>query len=56
MMNLNPIYPFPRTNKRGAGASHNAYPYLLDGLAIDRPNQVWTSEIPDITMAASWSA
>ena len=29
---------------------HKTYPYLLGGLGIDRPNQVWCSHITHIPM------
>ncbi len=51
LMNLSPIYPKPRTSKPGRGAGHKIYPYLLDGLDINRPNQVWASDITYIPMA-----
>lgn len=51
LMDLSPIYPRPRTTKRGTGDGHKVYPYLLDGLSIERPNQVWASDITYIPMA-----
>ncbi len=51
VMNLSPIYPKPKTSKPGRGAGHRVYPYLLDGLDIDRPNQVWAADITYIPMA-----
>lgn len=51
LMNLSPIYPKPRTTKPGRGAGHRVYPYLLDGLDIERPNQVWAADITYIPMA-----
>jgi putative transposase len=35
--------PKPRTTKPAPG--HKIYPYLLRGLAIERPNQVWCADI-----------
>jgi putative transposase len=43
LMGLEPLGPKPRTSKPGKG--HAAFPYLLKGLAIDRPNQVWAADI-----------
>ena len=37
------IYQAPRTTKRHP--QHRVYPYLLKGLAIERPNQVWTADL-----------
>jgi putative transposase len=48
-MGLRALYPKPRTSQPGAG--HTVYPYLLRGLSIDRPNQVWASDICYIPMA-----
>lgn len=31
--------------------AHPIYPYLLRGLAIDRPNQVWCADITYVPMA-----
>ena len=43
VMGLEAIYQAPRTTSRHP--QHRVYPYLLKGLAIERPNQVWTAEI-----------
>ena len=48
-MGLSALYPKPRTSQPGAG--HKVYPYLLKGLSIERPNQVWVSDICYIPMA-----
>jgi len=42
-MGLQAIYPRPRTST--AHPQHKKYPYLLRGLAIVRPNQVWSADI-----------
>ena len=39
----------PNTSKPAPG--HKIYPYLLRGLVIDRPNQVWAMDITYIPMA-----
>jgi len=49
MMGLKAIYRRPRTSKPAAG--HKIYPYLLSGLKITRPNQVWAADITYIPMA-----
>ena len=47
-MGLEAIYRKPRLSKPGPG--HRIYPYLLRGMKIDRPNQVWTSDITYIRL------
>jgi putative transposase len=48
LMGLKAIYRKPRTSKPGAG--HKIYPYLLGGMKITRPNQVWAADITYIPM------
>ena len=43
------VYRRPNTSKPAPG--HRIYPYLLRGLAIDRPNQVWAMDITYVPMA-----
>ena len=47
-MGLYPIYQKPRTSL--PHPEHRVYPYLLRGLSITRPNQVWCSDISYIPM------
>ena len=49
IMGLKAIYRRPRTSKPAAG--HRVYPYLLRGMEIVRPNQVWAADITYIPMA-----
>jgi putative transposase len=49
VMGLSAIYRRPRTSKPAAG--HKIHPYLLRGLEITRPNQVWAADITYIPMA-----
>jgi putative transposase len=43
LMGLEAIYRAPRTSV--PHPDHRVYPYLLKGLALDRPNQVWCADI-----------
>src|SRR5215813_2975119 len=49
-LGLAAIYQRPNTSK--LAAAHKIYPYLLRGLAIERVNQVWCSDITYIPMAS----
>lgn len=49
LMGLKTIYRRPRTSKPTPG--HKIYPYLLSGMAITRPNQVWAADITYIPMS-----
>jgi putative transposase len=47
-MGLEAIYPKPRLSFNGT--EHRRYPYLLRGLKIVRPNQVWSTDITYIRL------
>jgi putative transposase len=48
LMGIEAIYPKKRLSL--ADSRHKKYPYLLRGLTIDRPNQVWATDITYIRM------
>jgi len=49
VMGLVAIYQRPNTSK--AAAAHKIYPYLLSGIANERVNQVWCSDVTYIPIA-----
>ena len=48
-MGIEAIYRRPNTSKPAPG--HKIYPYLLNKVAVERPNQVWAMDITYIPMA-----
>jgi putative transposase len=48
-MGIEALYRRPNTSKPAPG--HKIHPYLLRGLAVERPNQVWAMDISYIPMA-----
>jgi putative transposase len=48
-MGMEALYRHPRTTKPEPG--HKIYPYLLRGMEVVRPNQVWAMDITYIPMA-----
>jgi putative transposase len=48
LMGVEALYSKPKTSKAHPG--HKKYPYLLRGLSINRPNQVWAADITYIPM------
>lgn len=48
-MGIEALYRKPRTSIPAREAA--TYPYLLENLAVERPNQVWTSDITYVPMA-----
>jgi putative transposase len=52
LMGLRAIYPGPNLSKRAQ--QHAVYPYLLRGLKIEQPNQVWGVDITYIRLRSGW--
>jgi putative transposase len=48
-MGLTAIYRRPKTSQPAPG--HKVYPYLLRGMEVTRPNQVWAADVTYIPMA-----
>lgn len=44
-MNIQGVYPKKKINTSLRNHNHLVFPYLLSGICIERPNQVWTSDI-----------
>jgi putative transposase len=49
LMGLMAIYPRPRLS--AGGPDHRAYPYLMSGVTVDRPDQAWCADITYIRLA-----
>jgi putative transposase len=54
LMGLEALYPKPRLSQGGRG--QRIYPYLLRGVAIERPDQVWSADITYVPLAAAFTA
>jgi putative transposase len=52
-MGIEALYRRPRTSKPEPG--HKVYPYLLRGLTVERPNQVWAMDITYGAPRPGWS-
>lgn len=52
LMGLEAIYPKPRLSLGAKG--HHKYPYLLKGLKIEAPNQVWATDITYIRLVGGF--
>src|SRR5262249_60688107 len=49
LMGLEAIYPKPKLSTAGRG--HRIYPYLLRDVRIERPDQVWSTDITYVPLA-----
>jgi len=52
LMGLEAIYPKPKLSAARAG--HRIYPYLLRNVRIQRPDQVWSTDITYVPLAAGF--
>jgi putative transposase len=52
LMGLEAIYPKRRLSVSGRG--HRIFPYLLRNVSIDRPDQVWSSDITYVPLATGF--
>lgn len=53
-LGLKAIYPTKKINTTLANLEHKKYPYLLRELDINRPNQVWSTDITYIRVAGGF--
>jgi putative transposase len=53
-MGLEAIYPRPKRHLSQSDKAHKIYPYLLGGMTITHPNQVWSTDITYIRMHHGW--
>ena len=52
LMGLQAMVPGPHTSK--PHPAHQIYPYLLGGVAVTQPNQVWATDITYIPLEHGW--
>jgi putative transposase len=52
LMGLEAIYPKPRLSQADPG--HRLYPYLLRGVKVTRPDQVWSADITYVPVATGF--
>jgi putative transposase len=52
VMGLEAIYPKPKLSAAGPG--HRIYPYLLRGVKVERPDQVWSTDITYVPLATGF--
>lgn len=52
-LSLQGMAPGPNTSR--AHPQHKVYPYLLRGVAVERPNQVWSTDITYIRLARGFA-
>lgn len=50
LLDLHAVCPGPHTSKPGDGTEHRVYPYLLKGLDINHPGQVYGTDITYIPL------
>jgi len=53
-MGLEAIYPHRKRNLSRPDKQHKIYPYLLKGVTVSRPDQVWAADITYVRMFRGW--
>src|SRR6266404_1348316 len=52
LMGLEALYPKPRLSQGGQG--HRVFPYLLRGVTVARPDQVWSTDITYVPLTTGF--
>lgn len=52
LMGIEAVYPKPKLSQ--PSEAHRVYPYLLNGVAVTRVNQVWSTDITYVRMAGGF--
>jgi putative transposase len=52
LMGLEAVYPKPKLSAAGAG--HKVFPYLLRDVKIERPDQVWSTDITYVPLTSGF--
>lgn len=55
ILGLQAIYPQSKLNLSQPNPEHKIYPYLLRGVKIIKPNQVWSTDITYIRLDNGWA-
>jgi putative transposase len=53
-MGLEAVYPHRKRGLSISDKQHKIYPYLLNGVVTDRPDQVWSADITYVRMYRGW--
>jgi putative transposase len=54
LMGLEAVYPHQKRGFSVPDKQHKIYPYLLKGVQIERPDQVWSADITYVRMYCGW--
>jgi putative transposase len=52
VMGIQALFPKPKTSI--GNKQHDIYPYLLRGMSVDHPNQVWGTDITYVRVKGTW--
>ena len=54
LLDIRAIGPNPNTSRPGKGKAHTVYPYLLRNIQVNRPNQVWATDLTYIPVRGGY--